>query len=229
MRRTIDVWPGLELVEPELDAEAAEEEARAERRYLRAKRALDIGVCLLLLPVALPVIAVCAVLIKLDSPGPVFFIQPRAGLGGKPFNMVKLRTMVTGAQRLKAVVADKNLLKYPDFKVADDPRVTRVGRFLRRTSLDELPQMFNVLKGDMSLVGPRPTSFGADTYSLWQTERLEVRPGVTGLWQVSGRNLVEFDERSRMDIVYAQNRSLLFDVKILLRTFGAVVRGHGVV
>ena len=119
------------------------------------------------------------------------------------------------------------MLSYPDFKMADDPRITRVGRFLRRTSLDELPQLINVLLGQMSLVGPRPTSFGADTYSLWHTARLEVDPGLSGLWQVSGRNELDFDERLRLDIAYLRNRCLWLDAQILFRTIGSVITGRG--
>jgi lipopolysaccharide/colanic/teichoic acid biosynthesis glycosyltransferase len=141
--------------------------------------------------------------------------------------MFKLRTMVENAAELKQKYAHLNELSWPDFKITNDPRVTRVGRILRRTSLDELPQLFNVLRGDMSLVGPRPTSFSAETYRLWHTARLEVQPGLTGLWQVSGRNELDFDDRLRLDIAYIRNRSLKLDVLILLKTFSAVFTGRG--
>lgn len=198
-----------------------------EAGYLRAKRALDLAVCLLVLPAVLLVLALCALAIRLDTPGPVFFFQNRTGRGGRRFRMFKLRTMVTGAERLKERYAHLNQLSYPDFKIANDPRITRVGRVLRKSSLDELPQIFNVLRGEMSLVGPRPTSFSADTYRLWHTARLEVQPGITGLWQVSGRNQLDFDDRLRLDIAYIRSRSLALDVKILLRTLGAVTSGRG--
>ena len=120
-----------------------------------------------------------------------------------------------------------NELSFPDFKISDDPRITRVGRFLRKTSLDELPQLFNVLKGDMSLVGPRPTSFGVETYSLWHTARLDVKPGITGLWQILGRSSIDFDERLRLDIAYIRNRCLTLDIKILFRTIGSVLKRNG--
>lgn len=198
-----------------------------EGAYERAKRLLDVVLCLLALPVVLVVLAACALAIRMDSPGSVLFTQERTGRGGRRFRMYKLRTMVPDAEALKNRYSHLNVLSYPDFKVIDDPRITRVGRFLRRTSLDELPQVFNVLRGDMSLVGPRPTSFSASTYSLWHTARLEVKPGVTGLWQVSGRNELDFDERLRLDIAYIRNRSVTLDLLILARTVGAVVRGRG--
>jgi lipopolysaccharide/colanic/teichoic acid biosynthesis glycosyltransferase len=135
--------------------------------------------------------------------------------------------MVPNAEDLKAKYAHLNELSLPDFKIADDPRTTRVGRFLRKTSLDELPQLFNILKGEMSWVGPRPTSFSVETYHLRHTERLEVVPGLTGLWQVSGRSNLDFDERLELDIAYIEQQSLWFDLSILLRTVGAVVTRRG--
>jgi lipopolysaccharide/colanic/teichoic acid biosynthesis glycosyltransferase len=198
-----------------------------QRRYLLAKRALDILLAALALPAVLPILALCALAVRIDSPGAAFFSQLRTGRGGRRFRMYKLRTMVENAAELKAKYAHLNELSWPDFKITDDPRVTRVGRFLRRTSLDELPQIFNALRGDMSLVGPRPTSFSADTYSLWHTARLEVQPGLTGLWQISGRHELDFDERLRLDIAYIRNRCMKLDLLILLRTVGAVFSGRG--
>jgi lipopolysaccharide/colanic/teichoic acid biosynthesis glycosyltransferase len=195
--------------------------------YLFAKRLLDVVVALIALPFVIPILLLCAVAIRLDTPGAPFFTQLRTGKGGRRFRMYKLRTMVENADELKEEYAHLNELSWPDFKITDDPRVTRVGRFLRRTSLDELPQIFNVLRGDMSLVGPRPTSFSADTYSLWHTARLDVKPGLTGLWQVSGRNELDFDERLRLDIAYIRNRSLTLDLVLMARTFGAVASGRG--
>jgi lipopolysaccharide/colanic/teichoic acid biosynthesis glycosyltransferase len=195
--------------------------------YDRLKRTLDVVGALLLLPGALAVIAVCAVFIIGDNPGPVFFVQERTGRGGRRFRMLKLRTMVADAHERKAEYVHLNHLSGPDFKILDDPRVTRVGRFLRKSSLDEVPQLLNVLWGDMSLVGPRPTSFAADTYGLWHTERLEVLPGITGLWQISGRSEVDFDERVRLDIEYVQRRGLGLDLLILCRTVTAVLQNRG--
>jgi lipopolysaccharide/colanic/teichoic acid biosynthesis glycosyltransferase len=135
--------------------------------------------------------------------------------------------MVPNAEELKKELAHLNELEWPDFKITNDPRITRVGRFLRKTSLDELPQIINVLRGEMSLVGPRPTSFGANTYDLWHTERLDVTPGLTGLWQIIGRGSLEFDDRVHLDITYIERRCLWMDVQILLRTFTAVLQQRG--
>src|SRR6185436_4007407 len=153
--------------------------------------------------------------------------QQRTGKGGRRFAMVKLRTMVQNAHELKALYMHLNEHTLPDFKITNDPRVTRCGRILRKLSLDELPQIFNVLRGDMTLVGPRPTSFAAETYRLWHTARLEVKPGLTGLWQVSGRSDLDFDDRLRLDIAYIRNRGLWLDLQILFRTIGAVVSRKG--
>jgi lipopolysaccharide/colanic/teichoic acid biosynthesis glycosyltransferase len=135
--------------------------------------------------------------------------------------------MLTNAEELKLAYAHLNELTWPDFKITNDPRVTRVGKILRKTSLDELPQVLNVLKGDMSLVGPRPTSFAPDTYRLWHTERLEVVPGITGLWQVHGRSNLDFDDRLKLDIAYIERQSLWMDIQILVRTIGQVFVGDG--
>jgi lipopolysaccharide/colanic/teichoic acid biosynthesis glycosyltransferase len=197
------------------------------RGYLVCKRAFDVLVALVLLVVLLPVVLLCVIAITLDSPGPVLFAQRRTGQDGRPFRMWKFRTMVRDAEARKAELAHLNILPPPDFKIIDDPRITRVGKFLRRTSLDELPQLLNLLKGDMTLVGPRPTSFAAASYDLWHTARLEVRPGITGLWQVTGRNTTTFDERLRMDIEYVRSMSFAVDLRIIARTAMAVVRGEG--
>src|SRR3954452_3225717 len=188
---------------------------------------MDVVVCLLLLAVVVPVLAACALAIALDSAGPIFFAQERTGRDGRRFRMFKLRTMVADAEERKAALAHLNVLPPPDFKILDDPRITRVGHFLRATSLDELPQLFNVLRGDMSLVGPRPTSFAPSTYELWHTHRLDVPPGITGLWQVEGRNATTFDERLRLDVQYMRRMSLGFDLMLLLRTMLAVFRRSG--
>jgi lipopolysaccharide/colanic/teichoic acid biosynthesis glycosyltransferase len=195
--------------------------------YLPLKRIIDISLSLFLLPVVVPIIIVCAVLMKLDSPGPIFYLQERTGIGGKRFKMFKLRSMVQEADSLKKKYASLNTQCYPDFKIPNDPRVTRIGRILRKTSLDEIPQIFNVLRGTMSIVGPRPTSFSSSTYNLWHTARLEIKPGMTGLWQVSGRCCVDFSDRNRLDIAYIQNLSFWLDLKIMFRTIGCVIRGKG--
>lgn len=201
--------------------------AMGEHPYLRAKRAFDIFVSLLVLPIVLPVLVILAIALRLDSPGSIMFKQQRTGHHGHRFGMYKFRTMVENAEELKASLAHLNILPPPDFKIIDDPRITRVGRFLRKTSLDELPQILNVLRGDMSLVGPRPTSFAPETYSLWHTARLEVRPGITGLWQLKGRNASTFDERLRLDVEYINRMSMTYDLKLIALTVLSVVRGSG--
>ena len=195
--------------------------------YRLAKRALDITLCLMAMPFLLPIIGLCALLIWLEDPGPIVFSQLRTGKGGARFKIFKLRTMVKNAEELKQKYAHLNELTWPDFKITNDPRITKVGNILRKTSLDELPQILNVLQGEMSLVGPRPTSFSAKTYDLWHTERLDVTPGLTGLWQVLGRASTEFDERLRLDIAYIERRCLWLDVQLLFRTVTAVIEQRG--
>src|SRR5215210_3677730 len=196
--------------------------------YTIAKRIMDLFLVLITLPLWLPLNGIIAFIILLTSPGaPVVFKQLRTGKGGHRFFMYKFRTMVPNAEELKEKYAHLNELQWPDFKITNDPRITRVGGFLRRTSLDELPQLFNVLKGEMSLVGPRPTSFGPETYKLWHTSRLDVMPGLTGLWQIMGRAELEFDDRLRLDIAYIERASLWLDFNILLRTVTAVFESRG--
>lgn len=198
------------------------------RSYLFIKRIFDVVVVLLASPFWVPVLLLVGLLVWIDSPGaPVMFFQYRTGRSGKRFKMYKFRSMVPNAEELKQKYMYLNELQWPDFKITNDPRVTRVGRILRKTSLDELPQLLNILKGDMSLVGPRPTSFAADTYKLWHTERLDVDPGMTGLWQVVGRGEMEFDDRLRLDIAYIEKRSILLDIYILLLTVYAVFKQRG--
>jgi lipopolysaccharide/colanic/teichoic acid biosynthesis glycosyltransferase len=197
------------------------------KAYRLVKRAIDILLCLLIAPLALPLLLLVALLVYVDSPGPILFRQLRTGKGGRRFRMYKFRTMVPNAEELKLVYAHLNELTWPDFKITDDPRVTRIGKILRKTSLDELPQLLNVLKGDMSLVGPRPTSFAPDTYRLWHTERLEVMPGITGLWQVHGRSNLDFDDRLKLDIAYIERQSIWMDLQILVRTAAQVFIGEG--
>jgi lipopolysaccharide/colanic/teichoic acid biosynthesis glycosyltransferase len=195
--------------------------------FLRTKRAIDIAICVAISPLVLIVLAACAIAIRLDSPGAVLFTQQRTGRNGVRFPMFKFRTMVHNAEELKPSLQHLNILPPPDFKIPNDPRITRVGGFLRKTSLDELPQILNVLRGEMSLVGPRPTSFHASTYSLWHSQRLEAIPGITGLWQVGGRNQMTFDERNRLDASYIRNMSIRQDLKIMLLTIGSIVRRSG--
>ncbi len=200
---------------------------RTPRGYALTKRALDLTFCAIALPIVLPVGLLCALLIRIESPGPVLFAQQRTGQHGVRFPMFKFRTMVQNAEELKASLQHLNILPAPDFKIPNDPRITRVGGFLRKTSLDELPQILNVIRGEMSIVGPRPTSFAASTYDLWHSERLEVVPGITGLWQIKGRGTMTFDERLRLDIEYIERRSTLLDLKLMVMTALAVFRGSG--
>lgn len=202
--------------------------ARHRRVYKITKRFMDALILLASAPVVIPVILLCMLAVKLESPdGPIFFSQLRTGKGGRTFRIWKFRTMVPNAEEMKKQLAHLNELQWPDFKITNDPRITKVGKFLRKTSLDEIPQLINVLRGEMSFVGPRPTSFKANTYDLWQTERLDVVPGLTGLWQIYGRAQTEFSDRLRYDIAYIERRCLWMDIQILFRTIPAVVKQRG--
>lgn len=195
---------------------------------LAVKRALDVGLILLFAPLILPFVLLLMVLIRLDSPGTALFRQQRVGKHGRLFTCYKFRTMVADAEARKVELALFNEADGPLFKIRNDPRITRVGRFLRRSSLDELPQLWNVLQGEMSLVGPRPgLPEEVACYEPWHSRRLEVTPGLTGLWQVLGRSDTTFDEMVRLDIYYAENWSLGLDVRILLKTIPAVLLGKG--
>jgi lipopolysaccharide/colanic/teichoic acid biosynthesis glycosyltransferase len=198
------------------------------RSALAAKRAIDvIGAALALIALA-PLLAAIAVAIKLTSRGPVLFSQARIGRGHKSFRMLKFRTMVDGAERLKAELASLNEAQYPMFKIATDPRVTRLGRILRRTSLDELPQLWNVLGGEMSLVGPRPLVPAEDAQVIgWHRARLQLAPGLTGPWQVMGRTAIPFQEMVKLDYRYVADWSLWNDLKLLVRTVPVVLHRRG--
>jgi lipopolysaccharide/colanic/teichoic acid biosynthesis glycosyltransferase len=170
-----------------------------------------------------------SLLIKLESKGPVLFKQVRAGENGKNFHLYKFRTMCIDAEDKKAALSTRNEMSGPVFKIREDPRVTTIGRLLRKFSIDELPQFVNVLKGEMSLVGPRPPlPSEVSGYQPWQHRKLSVKPGVTCLWQINGRNQVDFDEWMRLDLEYIDNWSLALDTKILLKTLPAVLKGTGV-
>ena len=195
------------------------------------KRVMDLAFSLALLPVLLPVIGLIAIAIKLDSPGPAFFIQPRVGQNKRLFPMLKFRSMVANAEELQAQVEHLNEAQGPIFKIAKDPRTTRVGSFLRKTSLDELPQIFNVARGEMSLVGPRPMSLrdvGLFDRGI-QRKRFSVKPGITCLWQVSGRSSLPFSKWLELDLKYIEDWSITLDLKILFKTIPAVLKGSGAV
>jgi exopolysaccharide biosynthesis polyprenyl glycosylphosphotransferase len=196
---------------------------------LWVKRTLDAILATAVLFVTLPIMGLVALAIKLERPhGPVLFKQVRSGRGGRPFLCYKFRSMHPDAEALKQDLLPYNEADGPIFKMRNDPRVTRVGRFLRRTSLDEMPQVFNILRGDMSWVGPRPpVPSEVESYSDWHRRRLEITPGLTGLWQVSGRSDLSFDEMVKLDLYYAENWSLLVDLRIILLTIPAVLRARG--
>jgi exopolysaccharide biosynthesis polyprenyl glycosylphosphotransferase len=202
-----------------------------------SKRAFDILIALFALAILSPLWIVVALLIKLDSKGPVFYKQERVGMDGRLFLFYKFRTMRAGAddathrEYLKQYIAGDDAtnlgeVEKPVYKLRGDERITRLGRLLRRLSLDELPQLFNVLRGDMSIVGPRPPiPYEVEAYKLWHRKRLDMKPGLTGLWQVSGRNRLPFEEMVRLDVFYIENWSMLLDLKILLRTLPVMLRG----
>jgi len=195
---------------------------------LAMKRAIDVVVASLGLVLFSPLMLIVAFLIKLFSPGPVLFAQKRLGRDGRPFTIYKFRSMRPGAEKEQEELAQLNRAMSPIFKMRDDPRFTRLGRFLRRMSIDELPQLYNVLRGDMSLVGPRPPTVSEYArYEDWHRRRLEAYPGMTGLWQVSGRSDLSFEEMVLLDIYYIENWSLGLDFRILLRTIPAVILGNG--
>jgi lipopolysaccharide/colanic/teichoic acid biosynthesis glycosyltransferase len=208
------------------------------RLDMGVKRAIDFAVSLVVLVFGLPFHALLALLIRLTSDGPVLYVQERIGEDGRPFRMFKYRTMMNGNNDELHRSFAKDFINGKTngndgssgnvFKIVDDPRVTSIGKFLRKTSLDELPQFVNVLKGEMSLVGPRPPlTYELDHYQEWHKRRLSVKPGLTGLWQVSGRSTVPFDEMVALDLHYIQNWSLLLDVKIILRTVPVMLSGLG--
>ena len=203
--------------------------APARGLYLCAgKRLFDALAAAIGLILLAPIIALIALAIRLDSPGPVIYRSRRVGEGGRVFRFYKFRSMVRDAEALRAALNHLNEVEGPVFKIQRDPRATRVGAWLRRTSVDELPQLWNVLKGDMSLVGPRPPiPEEVVQYEPWQLRRLSVRPGITCLWQVSGRSGVSFDEWMRMDMEYVERRSFRTDLSILLRTIPAVLSRRG--
>jgi exopolysaccharide biosynthesis polyprenyl glycosylphosphotransferase len=194
-----------------------------------AKRILDVSVATGAVLLLSPLLLIAAIAIKITSPGPVFFLQERIGLNKRRFKIFKFRTMVPNAEKLMTVLEKQNEAKGPVFKIRNDPRITPIGKLLRRSSIDELPQLLNVLNGDMSLVGPRPLpvrdfeGFNED----WQRRRFSVKPGITCLWQVKGRSTISFDEWMLLDLQYMDEWSLWLDLKILARTVPAVLRGQG--
>jgi exopolysaccharide biosynthesis polyprenyl glycosylphosphotransferase len=192
------------------------------------KRIMDIFVASLALLLFSPLMLLVAVLQKLTSKGPVFFKQTRIGLNGRRFTLYKFRSMVIDAEERKQELIEKNEMDGPVFKIRRDPRITRLGYILRKTSIDELPQFFNVIMGTMSVVGPRPPLVSeVEDYKVWQRRRLSLKPGITCIWQVSGRNKIGFDQWMKMDLEYIDNWSLWLDIKILFKTLFVVMVGYG--
>ncbi|MFB7138935.1 sugar transferase [Gottfriedia sp. NPDC056225] len=203
----------------------SKETVEKNRIYLFTKRLIDLLGAFLGLLVLLPVFIVVAIIIKLEDPkGPVFFYQARVGKNGKEFKMYKFRSMVTDAEERLKELLQHNEVSGAMFKMKDDPRITWIGKFIRKTSIDELPQFFNVLLGDMSLVGPRPPlPREVAEYTDYDKQRLLVTPGCTGLWQVSARNSVGFDEMVQLDLTYIINRSIIYDIQIIIKTVGVLL------
>jgi lipopolysaccharide/colanic/teichoic acid biosynthesis glycosyltransferase len=200
-------------------------EARPLARHLR--RASDLIALALAAPLVVPLVALLAIAVKLDSPGPAVIRIKRLGRDGRPFDLFKLRSMTRDADRMKEALKHLNTLPWPDFKIAEDPRVTRLGRLLRKYSLDELPQLYNVLRGEMTIVGPRPCSVALADYDLWQSERLDVTPGLVGRWQAEGRGSVDFAERCRLDIRQVRSRSIRLNLALLFATLRSVFVSRG--
>ncbi len=214
----------------EIDNYSSLSDAETEKSpaYRLAKRIMDLVVAVLLLILFLPVIPVVAILIKLDSRGSIIYKQKRIGKNGVEFDFYKFRSMYDRAEEALEALKPLSKVGGPIFKLKKDPRVTPVGRFLRKSSLDELPQLFNVIKGDMSIVGPRPNlPSEVSHYQSWQNKRLEVLPGITCLWQIAGRSHIGFEEWMRLDIEYIRNRNILTDIKIMLDTIPAVIQRKG--
>ena len=187
--------------------------------YEAIKRLIDITCSFVGILVLSPLFIIIAIIVKFTSKGPIFFSQKRVGRNGKEFDMYKFRSMVVNAEELKEKLAAQNEMSGPMFKMKDDPRVTKVGKFIRKTSLDELPQLWNVLKGDMSLVGPRPSlPKEVAQFEDWMYKRLEVKPGLTCYWQVSGRNNIDFEDWMKLDVKYVKERNLWIDIKLICKT-----------
>ncbi|WP_238915409.1 sugar transferase [Clostridium sp. YIM B02555] len=196
------------------------EQIERKRRYCFFKRMMDIICSLIGLIALVPIFLIVAVAIKIESKGPIVFIQKRVGKDGKTFGMYKFRSMVVNAEELKDKLSDKNEMCGPMFKMKEDPRITRVGKFIRKTSIDELPQLINILRGEMSLVGPRPSlPDEVMKFESWMMQRLSVKPGLTCYWQVSGRNDIGFREWMKLDVKYVEERSLLVDIQLIFKTF----------
>lgn len=229
-----DVQSSTAVLEREQERYSLEERGyvtiKQDRLYLTAKRVLDVIGSIIALVLLAPVILICALLIFIDDPhGSPFFRQARVGMDGKEFKLWKLRSMVCNAEDMLESLKNQNEMDGPAFKIEDDPRITRIGHFIRKTSVDELPQFWNVLKGDMSMVGPRPPlPSEVAEYTDYQKQRLSVKPGLTCIWQTQPkRNDMSFDEWVELDLEYIENRSLMMDLKLVIKTVAVMFGGEG--
>jgi exopolysaccharide biosynthesis polyprenyl glycosylphosphotransferase len=210
---------GLKISEENIEIIYATEHKKS-IAYELMKRAIDILGALVGIILLSPVMIITAIIIKIDSKGPIIFSQERVGLNGRLFKMYKFRSMVSNAEKLIDKLEEKNEMSGPMFKIKDDPRITSFGRFIRKTSIDELPQFFNVLKGDMSLVGPRPNlPREVNKFSEYHRQKFLTRPGLTCYWQVMGRNEIDFEDWMELDLKYIKERNLWIDIKLIIRTF----------
>jgi exopolysaccharide biosynthesis polyprenyl glycosylphosphotransferase len=208
----------LSNINLDINVEVSRKESRL--IYNLSKRLIDVIASFIGLILLSPILVVVGILIKLESKGPMVFTQKRVGKDGKEFDMYKLRSMIVNAEEIKEKLKEQNEMSGPMFKMKDDPRITKVGKFIRKTSIDELPQLLNVLKGEMSLVGPRPSLPNeVKEFESWMLKRLDVKPGLTCYWQVMGRNNIDFEEWMQLDVKYVNERSLWLDIKLIVKTF----------
>ncbi|HPU63885.1 MAG TPA: sugar transferase [Mobilitalea sp.] len=223
---TFDI--GNVLVDEKYDYSDIEININKHRTYFIIKRIIDVLLSCIALVILSPVFLLTAIAIRLESKGNIIFTQMRTGKDGKVFKMYKFRSMCDGAEQMREKLLSQNEMDGPVFKISNDPRVTKVGRFIRKTSIDELPQLINIIKGDMSIVGPRPlVTYETDQFSDYHNRRHMVRPGLTCYWQISGRNDIPFDEWMALDLKYLEDIGFWTDIKILLKTFIVVVTGKG--
>ncbi|OOM16552.1 sugar transferase [Clostridium saccharobutylicum] len=211
----------MQQLNAEMEETLFKEQIKSRKLYCFTKRMIDIFGSVIGLVVLSPILLIIGIIVKIESDGPLIFSQERVGLNGKRFKMYKFRSMVVNAEELKSKLHKQNEMKGPMFKMKEDPRVTKVGKFIRRTSLDELPQLVNVLKGEMSLVGPRPSlPKEVEQFEDWMMTRLSVKPGLTCYWQVSGRSDIGFEDWMKLDVKYVRERNIFVDIKLILKTFG---------
>lgn len=211
----------MQQLNAEMEETLFKEQIESRKLYCFTKRMIDIFGSVIGLVVLSPILLIIGIIVKIESSGPLIFAQERVGINGKRFKMYKFRSMVVNAEELKSKLYKQNEMNGPMFKMKEDPRITRVGKIIRRTSLDELPQLVNVLKGEMSLVGPRPSlPKEVEQFEDWMMTRFSVKPGLTCYWQVSGRNDIGFEDWMKLDVKYVRERNTFVDIKLILKTFG---------